>query len=302
MSEREETVAILFADICGSTALFEETGNQKALGLIGRTIDSLANIARVCGGNLIRSKGDDVLCTFDDVGAALQAASDMVKAHRGAEARIHVGIHHGTVIKARGDIFGDAVNIAARMLDLANAGEILVSEDFTQMLSDEEQNTMRLLEQRAVKGKSSPMNIYSVVTADPDATVFVLDGGEHTIRRSGGDFEKFPRARVRLIYHGNEVERTQDDPEFLIGRSAHCDLVINEPCVSREHVGIVIRRGKVTVTDRSSTGTYAARVGERAVFLRRESLVLMGTGVLSFGRKPKADNPNLLEFSQSIEA
>ncbi len=301
MSEREETVAIVFADICGSAALYEETGNQEALGLIGQTIDSLANIARAHGGNLIRSKGDDVLCTFDDASAALHASTEMVKNHRGSEVQIHVGIHHGPVISARGDIFGDAVNVAARMLALANASEILASEDFTEKLPDEEQSTMRLLERRTIKGKSSAMNIYSVVTADPEATVFALDSGEHTVRRSGGDFELIPRARVTLAYHGNSIERTQDDPEFLIGRSEHCDLVITEPCVSREHLGIVVRRGKVTVTDRSSTGTYAAREGETPVFLRRESLVLMGTGVLSFGRKPKAENPHLIRYSQSIE-
>ena len=167
MTETEQTVAVLFADICGSTALFEETGNLKALDMIGDCLDSLAALAREFGGTVIRSKGDDLLCTFSNPTDALRGATKMTGKKLEGNLQIHVSIHYGPVISARGDIFGDVVNVASRMLDLANPGEILVSEDFASTLAKIEQRVMRLLEQRLVKGKSDPMGIYSVFNQGP---------------------------------------------------------------------------------------------------------------------------------------
>ena len=256
MSEPEHTVAILFADICGSTELFEETGNLKALGMIGECLDQLAEVAKCEGGNIIRSKGDDLLCTFDESSSALRAANQMTEEQFPNDLQIHVGIHFGPVINARGDIFGDAVNVAARMLALANPGEILATEDFAAMLPRIDQRSMRLLEQRAVKGKSDPMNIYSVITHDPETTQFYLDTSEHIVDDQTNGIQALPRIRLTLVFHGRKIVRDEDDHELVLGRSEHCDLVVGEPCVSREHAAIRVVQGKVMLTDRSSTGTY----------------------------------------------
>jgi pSer/pThr/pTyr-binding forkhead associated (FHA) protein len=110
----------------------------------------------------------------------------------------------------------------------------------------------------------------------------------------------FPRALLSLTIRGETLVRGEDDGEFVIGRSQACDLVIAESCVSREHASIVVRRGRVILTDTSSTGTYVVGQSDRPLFVRRESLHLIGAGTLSLGRTPN-DNPNLIGFRQTIE-
>ena len=134
MEAPDENVAILFADICDSMPLYEESGDASALAVIARRLDELAGFAVRHSGKVIRSKGDDVLCTFDAPANALDAAADMVDAHGVGVPAVHVGIHFGPVIRARQDIFGDAVNIAARMLSLAKPGEIVTSRDLVDAL------------------------------------------------------------------------------------------------------------------------------------------------------------------------
>ena len=301
MPETKQTVAVLFADICGSTALFEETGNLKALDLIGECLDSLAAVARECGGTVIRSKGDDVLCTFADPSEALRGARQMTEKSLEGSLQIHVAIHYGPVINARDDIFGDVVNVASRLLDLANPGEILVSEDFSSTLAKGERGAMRLLEQRLVKGKSDPMGIYSVFTQDPESTQFYLDTGERTIAPTQSRVQLPARAKLTLTFQNRTFVRDQTDAALILGRSERCDLVVGEPCVSREHAAIRIEHGKAMLTDRSSTGTYIQAPGERAVLVKRETVPLIGSGALSLGREPNHDDAHLIQFQQSFE-
>ena len=286
MAESEQTVAVLFVDICGSTALFEESGNLRALGMIGECLDELGSVAGDYGGTIIRSKGDDLLCTFPDTSDALRCALEMIGRELEGGLQIHIAIHYGAVINARGDIFGDAVNVAARMLELANPGEILVSEDFATTLSKIEQREMRLLEQRLVKGKSDPMGIYAVVSQDPDSTQVYVESGEPALALSGCGSRESNRARLTLLFKDRQITCDETQAALILGRSARCDLVIGEACVSREHATIRVEQGKVVLTDRSSTGTYIQPSGERALLVRREAVPLIGSGVLSLGRLP----------------
>ena len=172
MSEAEQTLAILFADICGSTALFETTGNLAAIEIVGSCLDQLASVASEEGGRVVRSKGDDVLCTFVTAGAAFEAAIRMTHLDFRNDLEIHVGVHLGPLISARGDVFGDAVNVAARILKLANPGEILLSEDVRTQLAPSDQQKLRLLDRRSLKGKPDPIKIYTVAEVDSEATQF----------------------------------------------------------------------------------------------------------------------------------
>ena len=121
---------MLFADICDSTPLYETSGDAPALAAIAKRLDELAQHAISYGGEVVRSKGDDVLCTFTEPSGALHAAARMLESPSSDVLPIRVGIHFGDVIAAREDIFGDAVNVAARMLSLAKPGELVTSSEF----------------------------------------------------------------------------------------------------------------------------------------------------------------------------
>ena len=173
MGRKEQTVTVLIADVCGSTPLYESSGNLKALDLIADCLDKISRVVEAEGGTVLRSKGDDVLCTFPDADSAVRAASQMMDGQAESPLEIHVGINYGLVVYDRGGIFGDVVNVAGRMQSLAKPGEIIITEAVYEQLSDEERRQIRLLDSQTVKGKSQPMNIYAVFKDDTQVTYYV---------------------------------------------------------------------------------------------------------------------------------
>ena len=299
MSQTEQNLAILIADICGSTALFEATGNLAATALIGSTLDRMAQVASDERGRIIRSKGDDLLCTFSEPTSAFEAATRMMALDFADQIEIHVGVHFGPVINTRGDVFGDPVNVAARLLGLANPREILVTQEVRDGLSPIDQRMLRLLDHRSIKGKAEPIPIYTLLPAAGDSTESHVEAGRHTVRAESVQTDYDPEFAV-LITHGDRVYlRSESSGEFVLGRASTCDLIINEPCVSREHAIIWVRHGRAILIDRSSTGTFIMSDGEHPLLVVRETVPLPGSGVLSLGRSPKGDSPNLIHFKQA---
>ena len=147
MPENDLEVAILMADISGSSALYEDVGDIDALRLVGICLDNLSAIVEREGGTCIRSKGDDVLAIFDDAAAALSASRAMLSQQKtGSSLAIHVGATFGNIIRARDDIFGDSVNTAARLSSMAKPGELLASDSFVERLPEADRRRMHPLD------------------------------------------------------------------------------------------------------------------------------------------------------------
>ncbi len=228
MAGEEKTVAVLIADVCGSTPLYESSGNLKALSLIADCLDNIAQVVDEEGGTVLRSKGDDVLCTFPSADSAVQAASRMMEAQAGSPLEIHIGINYGPVVQDRGGIFGDVVNIAGRMQSMAKPGEIITTESVYQELSDDLRRQIRLLDSLTVKGKSEPMNVYAVFKDDTQVTYYVGEDGRHTVHPKDLHRVAGPKIQVTLHYGGRTIVRRDGGPGFHIGRAGSCDLIIDE--------------------------------------------------------------------------
>lgn len=296
MAREEKTVAILIADVCGSTPLYESSGSLKALDLIADCLDNISRVVDTEGGSVLRSKGDDVLCTFPDAGSAVRAASRMMDGQAGSPLEIHIGINYGSVVHDRGGIFGDAVNVAGRMQSLAKPGEIIISEAVYGQLPDTERRSIRLLDTKTVKGKSKPMNIYAVFKDDTQVTYYVGEDGKHTVHPKHVPEPAGPKVYVTIEFGGRTIVRRDGSPGFHIGRAGSCDLIIDEPCVSRDHALLTVRRGKVLLTDMSSTGTWVAHADDDAILLRRDVMQLLGDGVISLGLRPKQNGPTIISY------
>ena len=286
MTAQEHDVAILFADVCDSTPLYEETGNFEALGLISHCIDGLAEITAAKRGRIIRSKGDDLLCTFADAEDALCAATSMVEEQASGPLSIHVGMNYGPVIDARGEVFGNAVNLAARLLSLAKPGEILTTSEFVDRLAPAEREAMTPIGERLVKGKHQPIAIFSAVLGEGESTTFAAASAEPEPSASEPDAAP---VCLEVEFAGETLVLREDQPGLLIGRANRCGLVVNASCVSREHATIRVRNRQVVLTDHSSTGTYVTGRGERAIRLRRDSVQLVGSGTISLGLRPRGE-------------
>ncbi|CAM9652128.1 unnamed protein product, partial [Ectocarpus fasciculatus] len=157
-----QNLTVLFADIDGSTKLYEAFGDETAHRLTAECLTVLDTQAGIAGGRVVKTSGDGVMCVFATPDEAFRAATLMRDAHKTGQVSIHAGFHFGPVIEDSGDFYGDTVNVAARVTDLAKAGEILITEDTVVRLSPLLRSSTRWLDKAAMKGKKDPVAIYEV--------------------------------------------------------------------------------------------------------------------------------------------
>lgn len=279
----EIDVAVMLADVSGSTALYEEVGNVEALRLVSECLDRLRGIIDAHGGQFISSKGDDVLSIFTDPNAALDVGMAMFEITSGGTLSLHAGIDHGPVIRARDDVFGDAVNIAARLSGVATAGEVLCTQDFYDRLDQGRRSMLRFFGPRHFKGKAEQCNVYLFSDAAPgQATEIAFAGSpmravEPTERVTG---------TVAALRFAKETVVCSNRKQVTIGRAPDCDLVMPMPWVSRQHATIEVRDDKVYVVDRSSSGTFVRFDGQPPVHVSRETMMLPRSCTLTLSRIP----------------
>jgi adenylate cyclase len=126
--------AICFVDLTGYTRLTEERGDRFAADVAARLAMLVKDIARRRGGNPIRWLGDGGMFHFRDPAKAVEAGLDMVEqAPAIGLPAAHIGIHAGPVIFQDGDVYGRTVNIASRLSSVAQAGQVVVSEEVARL-------------------------------------------------------------------------------------------------------------------------------------------------------------------------
>ena len=296
MSKKTANKAILFADIARSTQLYEKLGDEMAQSLISSVLKILSEVTRRYNGVVIKTIGDEIMCVFDSAVNAVEAARAMQESLNRKvisdkfdmmSPNIYVGLHIGPVIKEKGDVFGDAVNVAARMVDLAKPRQILTTEETVKSLSPELKFRTECVDTTIIKGKSGEIKIYEVVWEHQDQTVMV---------NSLINSQTF-RLRMEVKCRGRAVEIDQDHPVLTIGRQAHNDLIVDDGRVSRSHARIEYKRGKFLLIDQSSNGTYILPEGGKNTKVRRDETPLFGHGIISLGRMPDPGNPDIINFT-----
>ncbi len=285
MPDQTEPLTILFADVCGSTQLYERRGDVQAHAIIAGCVEQLSRVTTGHGGTVVKTIGDEILAVFPAVDSAFTATCVMQEQSLGERLSIRAGLHFGPVLRAGGDVFGDAVNVAARIVALANAGEILMSGDLVAALSPALSSRTRWMDRLPVKGKVAPIDVHRFVSVDENITV--LPGALRAAPRRTEE--------LVLVYQEREVVVGADTQGFVIGRLDGCHLVVPDRHVSRQHAGIEARGGRFYLTDLSTNGTYVM-IGSDTVPLKRESLQLQGSGRIALGREPDANWPGQLEF------
>ncbi len=294
MPEKDLEVAILMADISGSSALYEMVGNAEALRLVGICLDNLRAIVERKGGTFIRSKGDDVLAIFADTAAALTAARTMLSQQlTGPSLAIHVGASFGPVIRARDDVFGDGVNTAARLAAMAKPGELLVDDDFIERLAESERYPLRPLDTITFKGKDAPTKVYAL-REEPTSLRTVI-AGSTTPTDARAVAASQPVVTLTLRYRDQTIV-CPARKALSIGRAAGNDIVIEQPWISREHATVRVRRGKVELSDRSSTGTYVSAHAGYEILLKRETVLLADSGIICPGVPPATAEAEVIDY------
>jgi class 3 adenylate cyclase/pimeloyl-ACP methyl ester carboxylesterase len=118
---------VLFTDLVGSTERAAELGDASWSGLLERHHAASREAVESHGGQMVKTLGDGVLATFTGPAQAVRCAQQIIAAARSEDLELRSGVHTGEVEVGPDDISGLAVHLAARIMGLAGAGEILVS-------------------------------------------------------------------------------------------------------------------------------------------------------------------------------
>jgi adenylate cyclase len=285
--------AVLFGDVSGSTALYRKVGNEQAHQLVEQALVLMRAATARQQGRVVKTIGDEVMCRFATPDAAARAAMDIQRQLRdtqlvagGPRLKARIGFAYGPVVDRDGDVFGDVVNIAARLAAMAKADQILTTEATSTHFDRELRASSRLFDKTPVKGIKEEVSVVQVVWEQRNQTVLVKTGPTETVMAQ----------KLQLRCRDQQWTLTPPELPRWIGRSEECEMPLQAPFASRKHVRLEYRRGKFMLVDESSNGTYVELEGS-VVYVRNEAFALVGAGRFSLGTRPEGD-----EYAVSFDA
>jgi len=291
MSEPAKTLAILFADIGGSTRLYEQVGDVEAHRRVAESLAFMEKAIVHTGGTLLRTVGDSSLASFEECDHALQAACDMQRLHKKSPLSVRVGFHYGPVIPDKGDVYGNAVNIAARVASFARTDEITATEQSVVCLNKTNRKRATLLDTITVKGVSEPLGVYRISWQDRDESTTIVANPFHDPQH------QLMFGTLDLKTGGRAVTLDHSCENLSIGRSEDNDMPIASERASRKHAYIECVQGQFLFTDQSTNGTFIKKGVQNPLFVRRETVVLEGSGMIGIGCLPEDGDRDVIHFS-----
>jgi adenylate cyclase len=292
MSEQLSEAAVLFADVSGSTKLYEVAGDAIAHAAIEKCVNLMREKTVGAKGRVIKTIGDEVMSSFPSADEAADAAIEMQLAIAqlppvgSTQIGIRVGFNHGPVVERDGDVFGDAVNLAARLAGVATKGQIITARDTVMLMSPMLKAATRAITTIQVKGKAQEIQVYELMWQQSE---------DMTTLASHKSVYKSKNAKLRLVVQGSEMALSAERPAVALGRDPTADLVIRERMASRAHGKIERRLDKFILTDHSANGTFITIEGDKEIVLRREEFTLRGHGWIAFGQS-RATAADVVEF------
>jgi adenylate cyclase len=289
--ETERT--ILFADVCDSTGLTEALGNTASRRHIAELLGTLEAVVDAHRGVVIKTIGDEIMTAFDSAIDGIVSAVEMQRAIsnlppvRGLPTRIRVGLQHGPVLIEGGDAFGDVVNVAARIVGLSAADQVLTTMS-TIEAAGEPDVTYRSLGVHGVKGRDAHLHLCEVLWRGETAQMTVM--APRLI-----DTLPSPELEVRLGDQAVSIKKDSGD-EVTLGRGTECTVVVPSASASRSHAAIVCRGGRFYLEDHSTNGTYVRPEGGREVFVHRDQVLLQGSGLIRLGEAISVKGPLDIEY------
>lgn len=272
---------IMFIDIAGSTKLYEEYGDTLAQDSIARCLIRLSEIIKRHKGTVVKFIGDEILCYLTDPELAFQAAFKIQESAKetidpnGVQVSLRIGMHFGSAIIEDTDMYGDAVNVAAAMRDIAKGGQIIATDAIVEHIPPEIAHFTRRYDTSRIKGRQEETIIYEVLWEGEGSTQ-ILSGTTN--------LERLKSSKLQLAFQDTEIALLANMPAITLGRDLTCSIIVEGTLVSRQHATIEYRRGKFLICDTSTNGTYILTEDGRSIYLRREEFPLWGNGKISLGK------------------
>ena len=276
-------VAIVFADVVGSTQLYDEFGDTKASETVAACLDVMKDATHQFDGTVIKTIGDEVMSTFASVDEAMSAAVMMQaqitlqsKKEGNIPVSIRIGCHYGPVVQEQNDIFGAAVHTANRMTSQAKARQIVLSGESVDQLGADLKKQTRQIDVASVRGRIDEVALYEYLWNPEEATSMLPTiEWENRVRKA---------SRLVLSFRDLTVEVNDQNKHVNIGRADDNDLVVKGNLISRIHAKVELRRGKFVLIDQSTNGTFLQNLQGEELFVRRDSTEVIGEGTIGLGR------------------
>lgn len=297
---------IVFVDLTGSSAAYEAFESEVVAGMISRVTHWVSRVCEVHGGRTVKLLGDGVLLQFPSSIAALSAAIFLQQRYvgylgdvpEGLRLGMKIGLASGSVVQLDADSYGDPVNLAARLCDMAGADTIWADESVFEwataghteappVVGEARVRVLSWLEVRRrhlglmrIPGLTQPRSVFQVLwnaDVNPDQLTRPANLAELQARTAT------PTLKLRWLDQSKVFDAGPDT--IHIGRTDDNDLTISDQRVSRRHAGIQWQDGAYVLTDLSSYGTtvrFADAAGPE-VLLRRTSCLLHSSGEIALG-------------------
>lgn len=294
----DKELAIVFADVVGSTELYESLGDDAARETVARCVTCMKDCTADFNGEVIKTMGDEVMSTFQTADEAIGAANQMqqritngnLSGRDDVKVSIRIGCHFGQVIVEERDIFGSAVATANRMTSQAKAGQIITGESMVNLLGSDWRSAAREVAVTTLRGQSEEVAIYEILWQPEDATSMLpkIDWGDAKVKGPG---------RLVLRFAGEQLELSADGVrKVTLGRADENDVTIKGNLISRVHARIELSKSSFMIVDESTNGTFVQRDDGEEVYVRRDSARLRGSGLIGLGRVATRGTPLAVEY------
>jgi len=291
-------LAIVFADVVGSTRLYEQMGDLRARDVVAICIDVMRSATEQHQGTVIKTMGDEVMASFPTADLALSAAAQMqqhITRHSqlkndGHPVAIRIGCHFGPVVLESRDVFGATVHTANRMTSQAKAGQIMTTAAVVERLEPHWRASVRQVDVATLRGQDGEIVLYEVLWQPEDNTSVIQ---QVELARFGLPTR---RLRLRLQLQEREVVLDERRSSVVIGRSEDNDLIVKGNLISRMHARIEINRHKFVLIDQSTNGTFVRPQDGEEAFVRRDSLTIKGRGLIGLGKLPDGDSAQTIRY------
>jgi adenylate cyclase len=292
--------SVVFADLVGSTGIFERLGDETAGRFVTQLTTALSKIFEQHQGRVVKLLGDGLFVVFAEEQQAVTACvaiqerleqKPVLPGGTGRPVQMQMGIECGEVVEIEGDCYGDAVNSAARLADLAGAQQILTTQRVRDALPPPVQSRLRSLGPMYLRGKAESTEVFRVEWQpehETDATVMGASLSPPGTRE----------AHLEVSIAGQQLRLAPRGEPITMGRSVTADLPVNDSRVSRLHATLEWRGGQFVLSDASSFGTWVYFGNQpEPVVLRRTECYLVGQGQIALGCDRNAEAAPIAIFS-----
>lgn len=302
-------IALLFADLSGTTRLFRRIGTSEAQRALERCVRRMERAIGSHDGSILMPAVDELIACFPLADGAAQAAIEMqqriadLPPASGVKLSIRIGVHFGNNRQAPESLHGDAFDAGRALLNIAGPHQIVTCAQTAAAISPALRQSLRSMEGLSIQTAAGECQLYELcwlaeaaaATNAPTqemAATPVVASAPGPNRPALASVERFC---IRL--NGKAYLVDERSPSLTIGRDKTCDIVISDRKASRQHVRIEKRgNNRFFLIDQSTNGTFVVVGKDKEIRLYHEEMQLSGRGRFAFGHSTVNTHAEVADF------